>query len=91
MISGVTLPERLSALTLFEHAVKENGTWIRVKNSPLSVKKDGFFEVVSIVTSKHRVFSMGVEMADEIEVEGGNEISNEEALERLQAQEASRG
>lgn len=73
------------------HAVKEDGRWIRVEDSALAVPIMGQFEVVSIVTDRHRVYSMGVTLADEHESDDYETLSIDESLARLNEEEARHG
>jgi hypothetical protein len=72
------------------HAIREDGLWIRVADSLRSEKVEGAFEVVSIVTTKHRVYSMGLCMADEMETEE-DLLDFDDSLRELNRQEVMRG
>lgn len=73
-----------------KHAIRENGSWIRVEDSKSYMAIEGEFDIVSLITSKHRIFINGrdgvIEFADEIEVDGGDQMTNEESLAALNAQ-----
>jgi hypothetical protein len=73
------------------HAVLEDGKWIRVHESPHATEIPGTFEVVSLVTSRNRIYSLGVTMADEHENEDYEHMTIEESLEALNEQEVRRG
>ncbi len=51
------------------HAVKEDGKWIRVKDSKEAIPLPGNGVVFSLVTSTHRIFIDGIEFADEHETD----------------------
>lgn len=76
-----------------KHAVFEDGAWKRVEDSVGGSYIPGEFEIISLITSDHRVFAVGkaskVKFADEIEVDGGDQMTNEQALAALNAQEAA--
>jgi len=65
------------------HAVKEDGYWIRVKDSPFSELVPGEDTVFSIVTSNHRIFSNGIEFADEQENDGYENLTIDQSLAEL--------
>jgi len=69
------------------HAVKEDGKWIRVKDSPLAEEIPGEETVFSLVTSGHRLFSNGIEFADETEHDNYEELTIDQSLEELNLQE----
>lgn len=69
------------------HAVKEDGKWIRVEDSPYAARQKGGGIVWSIVTDKHRVWINGLELADENETDKWEELSMVESLAELNAQE----
>lgn len=73
------------------HAVREAGVWIRVADSPLAQALDGRWEVVSIVTTKHRIYSLGMVMADETETDDYEVLTIEESLDALNREEARCG
>jgi hypothetical protein len=66
-----------------DHAVKEKGKWIRVKDAFGAMETVGSGVVYTLITSSHRIFINDIEVADEIEHEGGQYTSLEESLERL--------
>lgn len=70
------------------HAVKENGVWIRVKDSKLAEKSmlHGTF-IYSLVTSNHRIFSNGIEFADEAEHDESENLTADQSLARLNEKE----
>jgi hypothetical protein len=66
------------------HAVKENGKWIRVKDSAKSVKYDGVFHVFNLSNENHRIITdNGIEFADYDETDFGSNINDKESLEAL--------
>lgn len=69
------------------HAVKENGKWIRVKDSDHAAPLEGGGIVWSIVTDKHRVWIQGIEMADEHETDNYEQLTIEQSLEQLNREE----
>lgn len=69
------------------HAVKENGKWLRVKDSTLAIPIKGDPVVYTLVTSKHRIFINGIEFADEIETDDGQYTSMEDSLRSLNNKE----
>lgn len=72
-----------------KHAVKENGKWIRVEDSPHANLIKGGGIVWSIVTDKHRVWSNGLEMADEVETSHYENLSIKESLAELNQEVAA--
>lgn len=67
-----------------KHAVKENGKWIRVEDSELKrFKTFGKFKVYCLVTSKHRIFSRGIEFSDYVETDDYENLTIQESLEKL--------
>ena len=69
------------------HAVKEDGKWIRVKESPHAALQEGDGIVWSIVTTNHRIWIQGIEMADEHETDQYETLSIDQSLEELNRQE----
>lgn len=69
------------------HAVKENGRWIRVENSSISVPIKGERIVWSLVTDKHRIYVNDIELADEHETNNYEELTIDESLQELNKQE----
>lgn len=65
------------------HAVKEDGKWVRVKDSQAATPVPGSGIVFSLVTSTHRLFINGIEFADEHETDDYEELSIDESLARL--------
>lgn len=65
------------------HAVYEDGKWVRVENSKQAKPIDGEGVVFSLVTSDHRIFSNGVEFADEHESDFYETLSINESLDYL--------
>jgi len=65
------------------HAVKENGKWLRIKDSPHAAKQEGEGVVWSIVTSEHRVWVHGIELADEHETDQYESLTMDESLNAL--------
>ena len=69
------------------HAVKEDGKWIRVADSDLARKQQGMVSrVYCLGTVNHRIIAGGIEFADYYEVDGGDQLTNDEALKRLNAE-----
>lgn len=64
------------------HAVLEEGTWKRVKDTGAELV-EGVFTVYNINTENHRIFSNGVEFADFDETDLGSGITDEQSLEEL--------
>lgn len=69
------------------HAVKEGHQWIRVKDSAFAEPVPGPEIVFSLVTSGHRLFSNGIEFADEHEHDNYEEMTIDQSLEELNLQE----
>lgn len=70
-----------------KHAVKENGTWIRVENSRLGHQFKYLTEVVcNLVTEKHRIFASGIEFADQYETDLYESLDMNESLRELNRQ-----
>jgi hypothetical protein len=66
------------------HAVLEDGKWLRVKDSRLSeCKAHDKGLVCSIATVSHRIYVGGVEFADEFETDYGTQISDADSLDLL--------
>ena len=57
------------------HAVKEDGKWIRVKESPLASSLPDGGKIRTLGTTTHRLFINGVEFADELETDDFNHVS----------------
>lgn len=72
------------------HAVLDDGVWKRVRDCSRAVPVNGTFEVVSIVTSNHRVYVSGHTMADEYETEDYESLDLEESIAALNAQEGAK-
>lgn len=70
-----------------EHAVKEGGKWLRVKDSDYSQPLKGDGIVWSIVTDKHRVWVNGIEFADEHESDQWEHLTIDQSLAELNRQE----
>jgi len=67
-----------------KHAVKENGTWIRVENSKLGHQFKYLTEVVcNLVTEKHRIYANGIEFADQYETDMYESLDMDESLAEL--------
>lgn len=67
-----------------KHAVKEDGKWIRIENSPTAMRMKGFTEVVcSLTTTRHRIWANGIEFADERETDNYENLDLKESLEEL--------
>jgi hypothetical protein len=73
-----------------KHAVKEGERWIRIEDSKMAIPVPGQFEVVSICTTGHRIYSHGITMADEVETNDYEDLSIGESLEALNLQEEAR-
>lgn len=58
-------------LVVGTHAVKENGKWIRVKDSLFSRPQFYYGEVYNLVTTSHRIFVNNIEFSDDFETEIG--------------------
>lgn len=69
------------------HAVKENGKWIRVKDSDHAAPVSGEGIVWSLVTTDHRIWIRGIEMADEHETDMYETLTIDQSLEHLNNQE----
>lgn len=69
------------------HAVKEDGKWLRIKDSVHAIPLSGEGIVVSLVTSTHRIFIDGIEFADEHETDDYETISIDESLNELNKME----
>lgn len=80
----------LGAIVTGSHAVHENDEWKRVKDSTYSIPIDGGGVVYSVVTSNHRLFVNGVEFADEHETDYYEQLTIEQSLEYLNAEEAEK-
>lgn len=64
-----------------KHAVKEDGTWVRVEDSTKARKFPYLTEVVcNLVTEDHRIWSHGVEFADEHETDSYESLDLDESL-----------
>lgn len=70
------------------HAVKEDGKWIRVKESPYATSLDSGGKIRTLGTTTHRIFINGIEFADELETDDFNKISLDDSLKRLNAEMA---
>lgn len=66
-----------------KHAIKEEGKWVRVEDSPYSDVLKGSGIVWSIVTEKHRVWVNNIEMADELETDNYENLTLNQSLEEL--------
>lgn len=73
------------------HAVLEGGKWIRVASSNYSKLLDIEAITYSIVTTGHRVFSKGVEFADEFETDNYERYTDVESLDYLNYLESKKG
>lgn len=72
------------------HAVKENGKWIRVEDSPLSHPVDGEGVVYSLGTATHRIYVKGIVFADFFETDDYETLSIRQSLIALNQQERER-
>lgn len=78
-------------LVTAKHAVKENGTWVRVENSKGAQKFSYLTEVVcNLVTENHRIWSNGNEFADEHETDNYENLSLDESLVEMNKLESLR-
>jgi hypothetical protein len=68
------------------HAVKEDGVWIRVSDSPHAVPLKYGSKVYSLCTTDHRIFINGLEFADEIEHDDYENLTIDESLAKLNNQ-----
>ena len=67
-----------------KHAVKEDGKWVRIENSAKGRLFKYLTEVVcNLVTDKHRIWSNGIEFADEHENDNYENLNLEQSLEAL--------
>lgn len=67
-----------------KHAVKENGTWVRIENSENAREFKHITEVVcNLVTEHHRIWSNGIEFADERETDNYENLDLDESLAEL--------
>lgn len=67
-----------------KHAVKEDGVWVRVENSKHGREFKYLTEVVcNLVTDKHRIWSNGIEFADEHENDNYENLNLQESLDAL--------
>ncbi len=66
------------------HAVKEDGVWMRIKDSMLtSSRHEGKHLTYNLVTSEHRIYSHGIEFADLHETDDYESLSMEQSLNAL--------
>lgn len=65
------------------HAVKENGSWVRVKDAIHATALKGADKVYAIITTLHRIYIGGIVFADECEHDGGQYMDQVESLARL--------
>ena len=86
-----TLYNYLGEKVTGSHAVKENGAWIRIKDSPYAKRLRGPGIVYSIVTSDHRIFVNGIEFADEHETDQYEHLDIDESLKELNRQTSPMG
>jgi hypothetical protein len=68
------------------HAVLDRGEWKRIRDCKDAELIHGEFEVVSIVTSKHRVYVEGVTFADEFETPAYEWLDLNESIAALNSQ-----
>lgn len=69
------------------HAVKENGEWVRVGDSPNAGRLKGDGVVWSISTNKHRIYVNGIEFADDLETDNYEDLTIEQSLDALNQEE----
>lgn len=70
-----------------KHAVKEDGKWIRIETSPLAKDFHSMTEVVcNLVTESHRIWSNGVEFADEHETDQYEMLNLDDSLAEMNKQ-----
>lgn len=75
-----TIYDRLGTVVTGSHAVLENGSWIRVRDSVYAVPLSGSMVVISLVTSNHRIYINGETFADEHETDQYESLNMEESL-----------
>lgn len=85
--SDGTMFKYKDVITTGYHAVKEGNQWVRVKDSLFGEAIPGDDTVYSIVTSGHRVYSNGIEFADEHETDDYENLTIDQSLEQLNRQE----
>lgn len=74
-----------------KHAVKEDGWWVRVENSKQARKFNYLTEVVcNLVTESHRIFSNGVEFADEHETDQYEYLNLDDSIAEMNKLEVGR-
>jgi len=74
-------------LVTAKHAVKEDGTWIRVEDSKKAQPFKYLTEVVcNLVTEKHRIWANGIEFADEHENDNYENLNLQDSLDALNNQ-----
>lgn len=74
-------------LVTAKHAVKEDGAWVRIENSKNGRLFPYLTEVVcNLVTEKHRIWSNGIEFADEYENDAYENLNLKESLDALNNQ-----
>lgn len=65
------------------HAVKENGSWIRVEDSPYAKAIDGQMIVYGLVTTDHRIYVEGITFADTMETDDYEWLDLDQSLDAL--------
>lgn len=85
--SDGTMFKYKDVITTGYHAVKEGNQWVRVKDSLFGEAIPGDDTVYSIVTSGHRVYSNGIEFADEHESPYYEELTIDQSLDYLNKEE----
>lgn len=71
------------------HATKENGKWIRVKDSRFAEKVDGVFTVYNLSSNHHIIIANEHVFSDFDETDLGSTINDEESLEALNGESVS--
>ncbi len=67
-----------------DHAVKENGRWVRLENAKLGHHIPRLIEVVcNLVTESHRIYANGIEFTDQHETDAHEILNPNESLQEL--------
>ena len=70
------------------HAVKEDGTWVRVRDSKKAEKVNGEFTVYNLMVSNHLIFAGDDMFSDFFETEFYEDLTEAESLEVLNGKDA---
>ena len=70
------------------HAVKEDGTWIRVRDSKLAKPLEGEFRVYNLMVDNHMIFIENELFSDFFETEHYEDLTEAESLEVLNGKDA---